>query len=667
MKLSSSKRINALLYNMGIYNEYDVVNYLPYRYEDLSLTLDLSDLKDKQRVVLYGIIASSIETVNVKRLGITKFDLLCNNKVFHIAAFNRSYLGKSFSMGDDITVVTTYNKEKNYFNLINLKKGSIQDKSPYVALYRLPKDYQSHLFSNLIKKSLDNLEGKLYDDIPYYLLNKHHLIRKYDALYKAHFPNSIEDIKDSLRYLKYEEALKFCLKTLLIKHENSKLAKYKKEPIDIDICDKFINALPFKLSDDQYKVGKEIIEDMNKNTLMYRLLQGDVGSGKTVVAFLALYANTLRGDQGAFMVPTDALARQHFNTAKEIFDKLNIKVELLLGSTPKSKRREILNDLADGSIDILIGTHALFSKDVIYSNLGLCVIDEQHRFGVNQRHTLASKGDNADLLMMSATPIPRSLALSIYGDLDISSIQHLPIDNKKIVTKIVHSNDQKIFDGVDYMLKNNRQVYIIVPLINFEEEGDFSIETIGAKYLLKYPNNVAILHGKLKQEQKEEALAKFYNKEVSILVSTLVVEVGIDIKDASYMVIYDAPNFGLASLHQLRGRIGRDGYPSYCFLTYDGDDKEQLDKLNVLVKSFDGFYIAEQDLKLRGPGQLEGLKQSGLSDFRFLNLYNDIKIFQIAREDAKDILKRRDNGDKNVYYLLNKVNKEISEDDYYKS
>ena len=268
---------------------------------------------------------------------------------------------------------------------------------------------------------------------------------------------------------------------------------------------------------------------------------------------------------------------------------------------------------------------------------------------------------------MSATPIPRSLALSIYGDLDISSIHQLPFQNKKIITRIVKSDDKKIFDGIDYMLKNNRQVYVIVPLIDYESENDFSIDTISAKYLLKYPNNVAILHGKLKNNEKEEALAKFYNHEVSILVSTLVVEVGIDVKNASFMVIYNASNFGLASLHQLRGRIGRDGYPSYCFLTYDGDDKDELNKLNVLVKSFDGFYIAEEDLKMRGPGELNGLRQSGDTDFKYLNLYNDIKIFQIARNDALTILKKYQEGDKNVSYIINKCQKEIKYEKFIKS
>lgn len=659
MKLSKSPRINSLLYEMGLYSWLDIINYVPYRYDDLSLTQNFN-FADKQKVVLYGVIASEIDQVKPHKITITKFDLLVDKKVFHVVGFNRTYFNKAFKVGDFITLIGSYNKEHNYINLINVKKGSQEDKSPFLSNYHLVNGLTVTIFSNLVKRAFKELDGKIYDDIPYYLLNKHHLLHKQEALTKVHFPLTKDDIKEGLKYLKYEEALKFSLKTLLIKNENAKLTKYKKEPIDIDICQDFINALPFKLSDDQYYVGKEIINDMNQNTLMYRLLQGDVGSGKTVVAFLALYANRLRGDQGVLMAPTDALARQHFKNALEIFSKLNIKVELLVGSVNKTKRKEILDNLKDGIIDILIGTHAVFSKDVIYSKLGLAIIDEQHRFGVNQRQLLASKGNDTDLLMMSATPIPRSLALSIYGDLDISSIKSLPFSNKKIVTKIVKSTDEKIFSSIDYMIKNNRQIYVIVPTIEYDNENDFSIENIGSKYLLKYPGRVAILHGKLKEEDKEEALKKFYNHEVDILVSTLVVEVGIDVKNASFMIIYNANEFGLASLHQLRGRIGRDGYPSYCFLTYDGEDKSEQDKLNVLVKSFDGFYIAEEDLKMRGPGQLSGLRQSGLSDFKFLNLYNDIKIFQIARDDAKDILKRKE-YDKNVYYLINKCQKEIND------
>lgn len=666
MKLTKSVRLNKLLEEMSIYDAYDVVYYLPYKYLDLTPSEKIN-FNDKEKVVLLGTIVSKIDVVKPHKITISKFDLLVKDKIYHITAFNRPYLDKSFAISDIVTILGSYNQEYNYINLINIKKGSLENESKYVSLYHLSKDYPNHLFSGLVKRSLNSLQGKIYDDIPYYLINHHHLIKKYDALYKVHFPSSKEDIKEGLKYLKYEEALKFVLKTLLIKNENAKLTKYKKEPIDIDICKDFINLLPFKLTDEQYKVSKEIIADMNKNTLMYRLLQGDVGSGKTIVSFLCLYANNLRGDQGVLMAPTDALARQHFENANKIFSHLNIRVELLTGQTNKTKRKAILDDLKDGLIDILIGTHALFSKDVIYSKLGLCVIDEQHRFGVNQRHLLASKGENCDILMMSATPIPRSLALSIYGDLDISSIHQLPFQNKKIITRIVKSDDKKIFDGIDYMLKNNRQVYVIVPLIDYESGNDFSIDTISAKYLLKYPNNVAILHGKLKNNEKEEALAKFYNHEVSILVSTLVVEVGIDVKNASFMVIYNASNFGLASLHQLRGRIGRDGYPSYCFLTYDGDDKDELNKLNVLVKSFDGFYIAEEDLKMRGPGELNGLRQSGDTDFKYLNLYNDIKIFQIARNDALTILKKYQEGDKNVSYIINKCQKEIKYEKFIKS
>ena len=450
----------------------------------------------------------------------------------------------------------------------------------------------------------------------------------------------------------------FSLKNQLIRESNKSLTKIRKEPIGIDICGDFLNSLPFKLTKDQYEAAEEIIEDMNQSSLMYRLLQGDVGTGKTLVSFIALFANHLRGDQGALMAPTDALSRQHYANACKIFAGTKLKIALLLGSTPLAEKRQIKDDLKEGYIDIIIGTHALFSKDVIYSSLGLVIIDEQHRFGVNQRIALASKGDHADLLMMSATPIPRSLALSIYGDLDISTLYTFPSTKRDVKTLICGSEDKLIFDTVDQALNENKQVYVIAPLIDFSENGKFSVEQLFARYALRYKAQVGLLHGKMKQEEKEDVLNKFYNGDIKILVSTQVVEVGIDVKNANTMVIYDATNFGLASLHQLRGRIGRDGYQSTCLLA---TNEEEKDKLDILTSSEDGFAIAEEDMKQRGPGELAGVKQSGIPDFSFLNIVDDYKIFVVARDDAKEILKNKDN--KNYQWLIKRATSLINQED----
>lgn len=357
------------------------------------------------------------------------------------------------------------------------------------------------------------------------------------------------------------------------------------------------------------------------------------------------------------MAPTDALARQHYANALKIFKNTKIKIALLLGSTSPATKKQIKEDLIDGYLDIVIGTHSLFTKDTSYSSLGLVIIDEQHRFGVNQRIALASKGDHADLLMMSATPIPRSLALTIFGDLDISTLYSFPHKKRDVVTRIFSSESDKIFGAVDYALKNDKQVYVIAPLIDFSEDGRFSTEQLYEKFAVKYPNKVAMLHGKMKQDEKEEILKNFYEGNVKILVSTQVVEVGIDVKNANTMIIYDATHFGLASLHQLRGRIGRDGSKSYCLLI---TDDENAKKLNILTKSEDGFKIAEEDMRQRGPGELSGIRQSGIPDFSYLNIIDDYKIFVVAREDAKEILNNRDN--KNYQWIIKRVNYLISDE-----
>ena len=420
-----------------------------------------------------------------------------------------------------------------------------------------------------------------------------------------------------------------------------------------------IKSLPYELTEDQKKASEEIIEDMNQNSLMYRLLQGDVGSGKTLVSFIALYANYKRGDQGALMAPTDSLARQHYQNALEVFKGTKVKIALLVGATKQSEKERIYDELKDGYIDIVIGTHALFTKSVNYSSLGLVVIDEQHRFGVNQRIALASKGDSADMLMMSATPIPRSLASTIYADLDISTLTTFPSKKKDISTKIVESDDEIIFESVDKSLKENRQVYIVAPLIDFTEDGKYSVDSLFARFYPRYKEKVGLLHGKLKADQKEEVLKKFYSNEVPILITTQVIEVGIDVKRANLMVIYDASNFGLASLHQLRGRIGRDGSPSLCLLT--NDDIEENERLHILEESIDGFHIAEEDMRLRGPGELNGIKQSGLPAFAFLNIVDDYKIFLVARDDASVILKNQDN--KGFKFITDMARKQIRLED----
>ena len=657
-KLTKSTRLNYLLGEMGIFTPYDVINHLPRRYDDYSYTLE-KDLKDKQRLVLFGKVISIPKLVRARGIDVLTFDFMSQSrKYYKVVFFNQPYLSKTLKIDEEYSLIGTFNLKRNEVDGQKIIKGKVPTEERLKPVYSLPAGFQNYLYANLVKKSLEEVKGQIFSTVPYDYLNKYRLVNKEVALNWAHNPKSPEEIRQALRHLKYEEALLFSLKNQLIRESNKSLTKIKKEPIGVDICAPFIDSLPYKLTEDQLVASNEIIEDMNQSSLMYRLLQGDVGTGKTLVSFIALFANHLRGDQGALMAPTDALARQHFANAQKLFKNTKLKIALLLGSTPASEKKQIKEDLKEGYIDIIIGTHALFTKDTIYSSLGLVIIDEQHRFGVNQRIALASKGEHADLLMMSATPIPRSLALTIYGDLDISTLYSFPSTKRDVETSIVRSDDDKIFETVDRALENDKQVYIIAPLIDFSEDERFSVEQLYARYVLRYKALVGLLHGKMKQDEKEEVLDKFYRGEIKILVSTQVVEVGIDVKKANTMVIYDATHFGLASLHQLRGRIGRDGSKSYCLLASNEDD---TDKLEILTRSEDGFAIAEEDMKQRGPGELAGVKQSGIPDFSFLNIVDDYKIFVVARDDAKEILKNRSN--KNYQWLIKRATQLINQED----
>ena len=661
-KLTKSPRLNFLLGEMGIFTPYDVINHLPHRYDDYSYT-DERSIEDKQRVVLFGKVISVPKNIPSKGVYVLTFDFMSEAKRYYkIVFFNQPYISKIVKIDEQYSIIGTFNLKRNEIDGQKIVKGIVPEGERLKPVYSLPREFQNYLFANLALKSLMELKGKIFSLVPYDYLNKYRLVSKEQALIWAHHPRDLKDVKHALRHLKYEEALLFSLKNQLIRESNKSLSKIKKEPIGLDICQPFLDTLPYKLTADQETAAKEIIEDMNQSGLMYRLLQGDVGTGKTLVSFVALYANYLRGDQGALMAPTDALARQHYANALKLFKDTKIKIALLLGSTPASEKRQIKDDLKEGYIDLVIGTHALFTKDTIYSSLGLVVIDEQHRFGVNQRIALASKGEHADLLMMSATPIPRSLALTLFGDLDISTLYTFPSMKRDVKTIIVKSDNEKVFKAVDYALSNDKQAYIIAPLIDFSEDGRFSVEQLYARYAFRYRSAVGLLHGKMKQEEKEEVLDQFYKGEIKVLVSTQVVEVGIDVKNANTMVIYDATHFGLASLHQLRGRIGRDGSPSFCLLVSNDED---VDKLDILTKSEDGFAIAEEDMRQRGPGQLTGIKQAGIPEFAFLNVVDDYKIFVVARDDAKEILKNK--NEKKYQWLIKYATSLVNQEDIKKA
>jgi len=658
MKFSKSPRINKALYDMGLFTYRDIILHLPRKYDNYRPTRE-NNWQDKERVVISGRISRPAVNSRFSKAQVTRFQFTSlNGNTFAVEAWNRPYLSKTLDGENIYTLVGSYDYYKNKLNLINITKGQVAEEDYLRPVYSLPQALGNFEFMRLVAKAFENREEAIKTDLPPSLVEKYRLIDKEAALRLVHRPASIKDVYEGLRVLKYEECLLFSLKTQLIRSANKELIKNEKQYIDRQILKDYIHTLPYKLTNDQKLCVKEIIEDMDKRSLMYRLLQGDVGTGKTLVAALAFYANYLRNDQGALMAPTDALARQHFRTFKELFKNTPIRLALLLGATPKKERFQINMGLINHKIDLVIGTHALFSEDVNFSSLGLAVIDEQHRFGVNQRLLLASKGQHADLLLMSATPIPRTLALTLYGDLDVSTLTQFPFSQRNIATSIVSSRDSLIHKAIKEALDNDKRVYIVAPVIDVSESGKMSVEELFAHYQQTYKNKVCLLHGQMEHEVKTEALNEFISGKTPIIVSTSVIEVGIDVKEATLMIIYAPSSFGLASLHQLRGRIGRDGSQAMCLLVYDGEDQDELDKLNVLVKSNDGFYIAEEDLRRRGPGELSGFRQSGIANFEFVNLIDDFKMFECARHDAKDIIA---NGNETANHrLIALANREIA-------
>ena len=624
----------------------DVLGHLPRRYDNFTYTDSkcLSFLEDKQKVVLLGRILTKPRVQKFQRASVAKFYFReeKTHRDFAIEAWNRPYLAGNVELDSLYSLQGSYDRNGHCLNLILLRKGIIKPEDSIVPIYSLPKDYPEHSWRQLVKKALEAEKESLPDFLPSYLRQKYRLVSRQEAYALCHFPLSMEDVRQGTRLLKYEEALLFSLKNQWIRSQNKALVRQSRKTIDFRRVGDFIRSLPFPLTDDQKKALRDGLEDMNSNRLMYRLLQGDVGTGKTLVAALMLYGNYLRGEQGALLAPTDSLARQHYETLQSLFQKEGIRVGLLVGGLSAKEHREMLENCQKGEVDIVVGTHALFAEKVHYANLGFVVMDEQHKFGVNQRAALADKGEHADVLLMSATPIPRTLSLTLYGDLDVSILSSFPARKREVTTKIVKPDSMEMKKRIAASLTSGHRVYVVAPQIEGGEEEDYSVVSVYHRYESAYPGLVGLLHGQMNSEEKAKAIEDFKNGETPILISTSVIEVGIDVKAANLMIIYEPTHFALSSLHQLRGRIGRDGSPSVCYLVYGHSIQEDLDKLKVLVDTEDGFKIAEEDLKRRGPGELAGVKQSGLPDFHFANIVTDFKMFECARDDAVEIFAHRD-------------------------
>jgi len=628
------------LKNLNINNIDDLVSFYPYKH-NLIMIDDIRNIGDKQNVIIDCII-DSVPLVRRFRSNMNSltFRAVQNRKMFTVMIFNRAFLKTNLKPGKIVTVFGKYDNLKNTLIANDIKLEKIESGS-IESIYHLTNGITSKQLKKYINEALLTYNNYI-DYIPSYLNEKYNFISKKEAVNLIHNPKNESDVKASLLKLKYEELFEFMFKINYLKELNKKSQDDYVRNIDINIINDFIRELPFELTTDQNTAIEDIYKDMTSSKRMNRLLQGDVGSGKTIVSVIAAYINYLSNYQTALMAPTEVLAYQHYETIKNTLGSTNIRIDLLVGSMKKSEKDEIVKKLKDGKIDFIIGTHALLSENVEFNNLGLVITDEQHRFGVNQRALLRSKGILPDTLYMSATPIPRTFALTIYGDMDISNIKTKPKGRKEIKT-IIKSDKElvDVYEMIKNEVENKHQVYIVSPLIEESDVIDLTtVNQIKNNIDLYFKGNVksAIMHGKLSKQDKDKIMDEFKKGKIDVLISTTVIEVGIDVKNATMMVIYDAERFGLATLHQLRGRIGRNSLDSTCVLI--GSEKNE--RLKVMCESNDGFYITERDFEMRGEGDLFGVRQSGDMSFKVANIKQDYKILLQVRDDVKEFIKSKD-------------------------
>ena len=648
-----------LLESMGIFSPKDLLCHYPYRYE--FLLKQMPSLED-ERIICDGMIVSNAKIAYRRGLQSKMvFDVKIDDIVYHASIFNRHFMQAKLKVGQVVTII---GKLANLTSIVcsDLKLGALSDHPTITPVYSVKEGLTSKSMHGYIKKAYEKMEAEIESFIPQSYLDKYRLVSLKDAYRMIHFPESKEDIKHALRHLKYEEFLKFQLMMTYMHSHSHQISGFIKDFSRHEV-NNFISSLPFELTQDQRLCCEDILDDLSGQHLMNRLVQGDVGSGKTVVAVVAMYANFLAGYQSALMAPTEILAKQHYRNLCQYFKNEDIKVELLIGSLSPKEKEDVQQRLATGEIDMIVGTHALIQKNVNFKDLGLVIADEQHRFGVKQRDSLKQKGNRVDMLVMSATPIPRTLAITLFGDMDVSTIKTMPSGRKVVQTKFYKGKSMKpILPFLKEYLSTGQQCYVVCPLVEESEELDardaLSIyEAMKAYFKGKY--EVGLLHGRMKDDMKEEVMNAFMKNEIQILVSTTVIEVGVDVSNANMMVIYNADRFGLSQLHQLRGRVGRGNKQGYCFLLSASDKEPTIERISFLETSHDGFEISEFDLKLRGPGEVLGEKQSGLPTFVIANLYEDYSILEASRKDAAEIIAHLGAYPRIAAYLQSQLDKTI--------
>ena len=636
-----------LLNRLNIYTIDDLLTYYPFRYDTLKRT-DLfnprEDLNNK-KIVLDGKVDSLVLTNHFRKVNKLSFRITTIYGKMGVVIFNRAFLLNSLKIGTNIVVIGKYDKQNNILVAGDILFKTLGKKEEIIPVYHLTSGLTSNTLRKFINEGLATYKDQVIDNIPEYLIDKYNFSSKKFALSIVHNPSDKERLEEVLNRLRYEELFEFMFKINYLKFKRKKENLGIKRDVDIKKLDTVIKSLPFELTEDQLKTTYDIVEDLSSEKQMNRIIQGDVGSGKTIVSFLAIYYNFLSGYQSALMAPTEILAIQHYNNLKELKFAKNLRIELLVGKLKKKEKEDIYKAIENKEVDVVIGTHAIIQEGLKYHNLGLVITDEQHRFGVNQRANLRNKGNYPDVLYMSATPIPRTYALTIYGDMDISSIKKMPKGRKPVETII--KSEAEIKDVLEMMYKelvNNHQIYVISPLIEESDNSDLNdVEKIenNMKKAFGSKFNVGVMHGKMKSAEKELIMQEFKQKKIDILVSTTVIEVGVDVENATMIVIFDADRFGLSTLHQLRGRVGRSSLESKCILI-SNTDKERL---NIMTKTTDGFKISEEDFKLRGSGDLFGTKQSGDMSFKLANLKRDYNLLIDAKKDSEEFLKDKSTED----------------------
>lgn len=662
------EKVKADLALMDIVTVEDLLFYFPYRY-DVAEVKPISTFIHDDTVTIVGKI---VYEPTIQYYGRRKSRLAFTVEVEQVAVkavmFNRSFAKKQLSQGKTVTLTGKWDAHRLQITVSHYQLGKPEADVNIQVFYSIKGKVTNARMKGFITQSMDTYLPLIEEILPHSYLEEYKLPSRQDAIRSLHMPESQVSLKHARRRFVFEELLLFQLKMNLLKQRNRLEAGGSALQMDQEKVNRFLATLPFPLTKAQQKSLQEIMEDMRSPIQMSRLLQGDVGSGKTAVATICLYAAVTAGFQGAFMVPTEILAEQHFESLQQMLGE-EVRIALLTSSVKGTKRKELLTKISEQAIDIVIGTHSLIQEDVEFRELGLIIIDEQHRFGVKQRKTLREKGLAPDVLFMTATPIPRTLAITAFGDMDVSIIDELPQGRKEIETYWVKENMlDRVLQFILKAVQNGEQAYIVSPLIEESEAFDYQ-NAIDLYHQLQdyYPENVKVglLHGRLSADEKDTIMTDFIANQIQILVATTVIEVGVNVPNATFMVIYDAERFGLSQLHQLRGRVGRGDKQSYCILIADPKGEVGKERMRIMTETTDGFRLSEEDLKLRGPGDFFGKKQSGIPEFKVADIVHDYRALEVARQDAVDIIAEGLLEKDPAYHLLKRQLEEVMDDQWF--